>query len=362
MKYQGHDDYMTQDPQMPTWGVVSTIDEPSPLVAAFVAHHLAVGAREVHVFLDRPNPEAEALLDGVEGAFVHHCGEDGWARGWRNKRPARHEGRQKYNATRILDETKLDWIVHCDADEYVNLQRPLEWELQKTGPGKAWIRLEVDERCFVDGEPRASIFDGAFRRKWDGFEKEGLLFYGFRKRFLNRGVGGHIAGKPVVRAGQGYAIGVHFPLSNWDSKVNDLPYRPSYNGRLLHFDGMTPLHYLLKMLRRATTKVKGDPVPFVAPRTAQFSEAAKFADDPEILRGLWRDVQALRPYEAEELAEHGLLTRPEIAITSEVSALFGERVDLSPAAFDRALIAHEADLLARLHETFGFDPEPLMSQ
>jgi hypothetical protein len=352
---------MTQDPQMPSWGVVSTVDEPAPLVAAFVAHHLAAGAREVHVFLDRPNPEAEALLADVAGAHVHQSGEDGWQQGWRKKRPVRHQGRQKYNATRILNETKLDWLVHCDADEYVRVERPLEWELEKTGPQKAWIRFEVDERCYLDEGPGATIFEGAFRRKWDGFEKEGLLFYGTRKRFLNRGVGGHIAGKPIVRSGHGYAIGVHFPLSHWDSKVNDLPYRPSYNARLLHFDGLTPLHYILKMLRRATTKVQGQPVPYVAPRTAQFAAASDFADDPEGLRDLWWQVQGLRDYEAVELEEHGLLTRPDVPIAAEVDALFGSKVDLSPAEFDRALIAHEADLIARLHDTLGFDPAPLMS-
>lgn len=353
---------MTETEAMPRWGVVATVDEPAALVAAYAAHHLAIGASAVHVFLDRPNPEAEALLAGVEKVFVHHSGEDGWVRGWRSKRPARHQGRQKYNATRILDETDLDWLIHCDADEYVNLERPLEWELARTGPQKAWLRLEVDERCHVSKAPGADIFGGVFRRRWNGFKEEGLLFYGLRARYLNKGLAGHVAGKPVVRSGRGYAIGVHFPLSNWDSKVNDLPYRPSYNGRLMHFDGLTPLHFILKMLRRATTKVTGEPVPYVGSRRAQFDAAASRADDPVELLRLWWDVQGIRDYEAEELEAHDLLVRPEVTIAEETRALFGGRVDLSPAAFDRALVAHEAELIARLGAEFGFDPEPLMSK
>ena len=346
----------------PAWGVVATVDEPPALVAAFVAHHLAAGAREVHVFLDRPNPEAEALLAGVEGCHLHQSGEDGWARGWKQKRPHRHQARQKYNATRVLAETRLDWILHCDADEYIELARPLEWELAKTGPVKAWLRLEVDERCFVGTGRGRTIFDGAFRRMWPEWDSEGTQFYAGRAQFLNRGVGGHVAGKPVVRSGRDYAIGVHFPLSHWDSKVNDLPYRPSYNGRLMHFDGMTPLHYLLKMLRRASTRVSGDPVPYVAPRTAQFSTAAERAGDPEGLRAFWWQVQGLSEAEAEVLAAKGLLTRPDPGIAQAVRALFGDRVDLSPVAFDRALIEHEADLIRKARRLWGFDPVPLMAQ
>lgn len=356
-----HDRRMTQSEEMPRWGVVATVDEPAALVAAYVAHHRAIGASEVHVFFDRPNPEAEALIGGVDGVFVHHSGEDGWARGWRNKRPARHQGRQKYNATRTLAETDLDWLIHCDADEFVSLARPLEWELAKTGEQKAWLRLEVDERCYLSKAPGADIFAGAFRRRWDGFAEEGLLFYGLRARYLHKGLAGHVAGKPVVRSGRGYAIGVHFPLSHWDSTVNDLPYRPSYNARLMHFDGLTPLHFLLKMLRRVTTKVTGQPVPYVNSRTAQFNEAALRAEDPDELMRLWWDVQGLRDYEAEELAAHELLIRPQLAIAEETHALFGDKVDLSPAGFDRALIRHEADLIGRLHDAFGFDPEPLVS-
>ncbi|OWY04248.1 MULTISPECIES: glycosyltransferase family 2 protein [unclassified Thioclava] len=352
---------MTQGQDMPRWGVVATVDEPAALVAAYVAHHLSIGASEVHVFFDRPNPEAEALLAPVEGAFIHHSGDDDWERSWRRKRPARHQGRQKYNATRALTETELDWMIHCDADEFVSLVRPLEWELAKTGEQKAWLRLEVDERCYLDRKPGPDIFSGVFRRRWDGFQDDGLMFYGFRARFLKKGLAGHVAGKPVVRAGRGYAIGVHYPLKDWDSKENDLPYRPSYNGRLMHFDGLTPLHFILKMLRRATTKVKGQPVPYVGSRKAQFAEAAERAADPAELKALWWEVQGMRDYEAAELEAHELLIRPDVKIAAETRALFGDRVDLSPASFDHALLLHEAELIARLKDEFGFDPEPLVS-
>ncbi len=345
------------------WGVVATMDEPAPLAAAWVAHHLAIGASEAHVFFDRPNPEAEALLCGIDGVFVHRSGDDGWERSWKQKRPARHQGRQKYNATRALADTKLDWLIHCDADEYVRLVRPLDWELSKTGEGKAWLRLEVEERVWLDPAMGPDIFQGAFRTRWDMFDLMGVGLYGVeRAGFLNRGVSGHVAGKPCVRAGRGHVIGVHYPISHWDATQSDLPYRSSYNATLMHFDGLTRLHYVLKMLRRGSIQVKGKPVPYADSRTRQFTAAAARAGDPAALADLWWAVQGVSAEEAAQLAELEVLVRPPVGIVAETRALFGDRVDLSPAAFDRALIAHEAAHLKEFAELWGFDPEPLMAR
>ena len=350
---------MPETAALPSWGVVATIDEPAALTAAFVAHHLAVGAQSVHVFLDRPNPETEALLSGVQGVVLHHSGEDGWARGWKARRPARHEARQKYNATRALAEAGLDWLVHCDADEFVHPCRDFALDLASAGPEKAWIKLEVEERCFLRRRPRG-LFEGAFRAPWPEFEEEGSALYGNRARFLNRGVAAHSAGKSCTRAVEGRVIGVHYPLAHWDESRNTLPYRPSYNARLRHFDGLTPLHYILKMLRRATTEVAGQPVPHGGPRLAQMAAAARRVQAPEALAQLWWKVLGLRKPEAEALEARGMLTRTDTGIEAAVAALFGTRVDLTPAAFDRALVAHEAELIDRLHDQMGFDPAPLM--
>jgi hypothetical protein len=349
---------------LPRWGVVATMDEPAQLVAAWAAHHLAIGASEVWIFLDRPNPGAEALLAGIEGVYLHRSGDDGWARAWKQKRPARHQGRQKYNATRALAETGCDWLCHCDADEFIAPfeGRDLARDLGHVGPGKVWVKLEVEERSFVSGLPgmdaAGTIFQGDFRRPWIGQPEAMAAFYGPRAPFVDRGLGGHVAGKSITRAGLGLVIGVHYPLSHWDSSKNDQPYRPANAARLRHFDGMTPLHYLLKMIRRATTEYKGQPVPYGAPRKAQFTRVAEIADDPQALLEQWWAVQGLSPYEASELGTAALLVRGDDIIVQHALARF-PGLDLTPAGFDAALIGHEAALIALARERFGFDPAAL---
>ncbi len=350
-----------ESPDLPRWGVVGTMDEPAPLVAAWVAHHLAIGASEVHVVFDRPDPPTERLLHGVAGCFVHRSGEDGWAQHWKAKRPSRHQGRQKYNATRIANEADVAWMVHCDADEFIHLERPFEWELAKTNE-KAWLRLEVLERTFVPDVTGNDIFQGVFRKRWDGFEEEGQAFYGARAQLLNRGVSGHIAGKACMRTGQGYVMGVHHPTESWDAPGGTvtLPYRPSYNARLMHFDGLTPLHYILKMMRRALTQVKGDPVPYAEPRVAQFQEAAARARNPQALWDQWFAVQGVTEAEEMALVKRDLLHRIDCPVLGHAQALFPE-LDFTSSGFDRLLLIHEAELIDRAKAELGFDAQAFVS-
>jgi len=101
------------------WGVAGTMDEPAPLILAWVAHHLSLGAAEAHVYLDRPNPEVTEALAGIEGAFVTVCDASHWANSTRGTRPKRVNARQMLNATEVYTTRPLDWLLHCDADEFL---------------------------------------------------------------------------------------------------------------------------------------------------------------------------------------------------------------------------------------------------
>ena len=63
----------------PSWAVVATVDEPAPLIIAFVAHTLSLGPKALHLFLDRPNPEAEAALRGLPNLHLVVCDAGHWA-------------------------------------------------------------------------------------------------------------------------------------------------------------------------------------------------------------------------------------------------------------------------------------------
>ncbi|MFT3689877.1 glycosyltransferase family 2 protein [Paenirhodobacter sp.] len=330
---------------MQSWGVVALADEPGALIAAFAGWHLAQGAAEVHICLDRPNPEARDLLTGVPGVFLCEAGEDGWAFNGVGHRPARHLGRQKYHASRVLAQTRLDWLVHCDADEFV---RPLKGSvagvLSAVRPGASYVRIPVAERVFV-GDPGPDIFGGQFRAPWDG---QGV-YDEAQRLLLNRGVAGHQIGKSATRAGRGLFLGIHQPMRDYGGGGRDVPFDRSPELRLLHFDGLTELHYALKMMRRALALRVKAPPPHGPHRLLQIETLAAVASDPAAIHEQWRAAKTITPAQAEALRAEGVLSDDEVAM------------DLSAAAFDRALIAREGALIEAAHRAFGFDPAPFMA-
>lgn len=355
-------DHKSASAARPRWGIVATVDEPAALLGAWVAHHLAIGADELHLFLDRPNPEAEALLGGIAGVVLHHSGEDGW-KGRGGKRPGHHVQRQSHNATRILNETTLDWLVHCDADEFLRLSSPLAEELAATDPRNEWLRLAVEERVWTEAGEGPDIFAGSFRCPLDDFALIGPGLYGpERAARMNSGLSGHEVGKPIVRTRRGHIMNVHRPGSGGTERRFDLRHRRAESVRVLHFNGMTRMHYIVKMLRRALFMADGMRMPSSPARKAQFETAVNRARDPAALTAMWQDMQCLTADEAGILAELGALHDTPTDIVAHARAMFGDRIDLGPAAFDRALIAHEAAAMADLRQRTGFDPAGLMAR
>ena len=350
---------------MAGWGVVALADEPGALVAAFVAHHLELGAGAVHVCLDRPNEEAQDLLAGVPGAHLHAAGADGWAFQDVGRRPRTHLGRQKYHASRMLAETGLDWLLHCDADEF--LQPPGEGTigaLLDAAPEAAnWLQVAVAERAWIGPGPGADIFAGVFRLPWDDFARQGRRVYDeAAMHLLHFGLCGHRMGKCFARAGRGLFIGVHQGLLSFSGETRD-PAKAVLDGlRILHFDGLTELHYGLKMMRRALNEKPGRKSRHTEARQVQFLAMAEDAGQGAAMHALHVAAKTVTPAQAEWLAKAGHLRRWHPEIAARVARVLGQAPDLSPAAFDRALIAREAELIAHARAAYGFEPEALAAK
>lgn len=312
----------------PTWAVVATVDEPSALIISFAAHYLALGATEVHLFLDRPNPAAEAALAGLPRLHVTVCDAGFWARvGWR---PVLHVGRQSHNANAVYAATQADFLLHCDCDEFVRGGAALAAELVVLPVEAAYLRLQMAERVQMADAAEQGIFDGPFRLPVEMFDLVGEGIYGADARFLKDGLTGHRIGKAAVRTGLGVTMGLHKP----DGK---LPYADSAPGRLLHFDGLTRLHYSLKLWRRAVEPVTSGKPRHGRPRLAQIAAMREG-------QALAERLKTLTPQQIEVLDGMGYLDwrgfDPRAAL-----AQFGLAPDLSAAAFDAELRERDADFI-----------------
>lgn len=325
----------------PTWAVVATMDEPAQLVAAFAAHYLSIGASEVHIFLDEPDAEAQALLAGLPQVFVTVCDKLYWKNSAIGRRPKMHFGRQSRNAQAVFLKTKADWLLHCDADEFARDGEAIVQAMEKAPEHAIYLRLTVGERVGLAGQPQTGLFDGIFRREVADFDVVGKEIYGIFYRFLRRGLTGHMAGKALTRVGSEVTVGLHSPAGGRH------PHRIIEGTEILHFDGLTRLHYMLKMLRRAHEPVHSGNERHGGSRIIQFESFRESVHDAEHRETLVTMLKEITEEQAAKLESRRALSRARFD-PSPALAAFGLTVDLSVEAFDAVLRRRHQQFLAEV--------------
>jgi hypothetical protein len=337
----------------PTWSVHATVDEPLPLLQAFVAHYLSLGATGVHLALDRPDDDLIFALRAIDGVTLTLCDDRWWRSTKRGTRPGRTVQRQAVNATRHYRHIASDWMLSCDADEFLWPARPVADILRDTPAEQAFRVFPVAERALRVGG--TTILDGPFRM----YRPELASVVVGQGDYFADGFMGHIRGKSITRRGLPIRIGTHRPVLNSDDSDDRSPGYPQKPDRvddalLLHFDGLTPLHLLLKCLRWYDNGLRdagNDPtqIKFTrkSTRTKLIQAVHQARGDGAALRALLDQV-LLTEAQADHLQAQGAL----LDLSPDFGSAMARHVpglapDLSVAAFDRALIAAHADLMAR---------------
>ena len=89
------------------------------MVITFVAACFARGAAEVLLYLDTPQPAAEAELARMPGCVLIRCDAAYW-RARPEERPWAPSDRQRYNLWRACENSGADWLLHINADELLS--------------------------------------------------------------------------------------------------------------------------------------------------------------------------------------------------------------------------------------------------
>lgn len=326
-------------PGASSWGLVMLAREPAVLVLSHLAWHLELGAREIHLYLDDPaDPVADAAA-ALPGVRVTRCDDAFWQR-LGGARPALQTRRQTLIASLAYAQAGVDWLLHLDADEFLHLPAggaaAMGEELARQHDFTGYLALPNLERAFTRADP-VGIFEGVFRRPLPrNADLPPTLAH--QAGFVARGVSGHAAGKAMSRTGQGYVLQPHAP--RLDGAL--VPSRRAGGLLVLHFDGLTPLHWLLKLRRYAAHPLESWER-FLGPhRRAQLAHIRAHPDDPAALRAFHDRLKccpAPAALEAQGLIE-ALRFAPEPALRRWLGAL----PDLSVAAFDAELRAREPEL------------------
>lgn len=319
-----------------TWAVVMTTNDPAPLVAAMVWHHLDQGAAEVWVYLDGADEGIGAMLADEPRCHVTVCDAAYWGACGEAVRPPLHVVRQILNARDAYRRCRARWLLHCDTDEFVSCGAALAQDLR----GLAWrpwvnfVRLRVAERVWPKGGAQEDVFSGVFRMPFpDGRSPS---------PFLNAGLSGHTVGKALVRTRGGWRMGVHgpeLPERRW--MRFGFMWREAREARLLHFDAITEVHWVVKMLRkRAAVRHKGE-AEYAPSRTRLIRRVEAAVTKGRSLRDILDQVLCLTPRAEAELRDAGLLFAPVVDAGAAYRARYGA---LTVTQVDAALIAGNPDL------------------
>lgn len=341
-----------------TWGIVATVDEPAQLLVAFAAYHLAIGAAQLHIYFDNPNPEAEAALASLPRLSLTLCDEAHWARSNNGKRPVLRTGRQAANLRDAYAKTGVDWLMHIDADEFVRDPKIITDAIANAPDDVIFYQLGMLERVRRLGAPVELIFGGIFRAYDPTAQDWAQDLYGRFAKFMPDGFAGHGIGKAMMRTGNGTLDhDVHFPREQMTNRVPNFERLPR---ALYHFDGLTPLHTVLKLHGRYDWQGFSETrKPDTVGRGAQLRYVRNNRMKQAQLERLIEGIQFLTPAQEAALDVKGLLETAPFDPTPQLAQM-GVSADLSAAGFDAALRLRMAERIADTafaNVGFGETPE-----
>lgn len=203
---------MPEAPATPTWGLAATILAPAEEILRFAAHHLDLGAHRLYLYLDAPNPEAEAALKAHSKVRVRVCDAGYWKR-HHGQRPAKHQVRQTLNATHAYGRrAEVDWLGHIDVDEFLWPETTVTGALAALPAGTLTARMRPAEALAADTpDPfapatafKALHVDRAAR------DRSTAALYPEYAAHIDDGFMSHVAGKIFLRTGlEGIEMRIH---------------------------------------------------------------------------------------------------------------------------------------------------------
>lgn len=229
-----------------TWGIVATIKAPTTQILNFVAHHLDLGARRVHVYLDEDDPVARSALKRHPKCRVIHTDDGYWRRRRKHRgRPGGHQHRQTLNATHCYNRRpEVTWLLHADVDEFLWPGAALVEQLDALPPDTLSARIRPIEALApdpADPPPDGQIWCKGFARLLATRREETNAIYPTYGDHLNGGFLSHVAGKVFTRTGEDdVSLRIHNAFRNKEMDA-DPPELPGC--RLVHLHAKDWTHW-----------------------------------------------------------------------------------------------------------------------
>ncbi|WP_168769194.1 glycosyltransferase family 2 protein [Yoonia maricola] len=326
----------------PTWAVVATVDEPPALVQAFVAWYLSLGAARIFIYCDKPGDPVGSVLRHLPQVTVLMCDDAHWLRVGKS-RPRRHQVRQVRNARDAYAQMEADWLIHCDADEFLWPRMPVAETLAGVDDGVDGLVVQVAERVHAARSPTQNIFEGAFRRPFREPAARGRRIFGLDYDLTYRGLTGHSQGKAFVRKGRALNMSIHRPRPVRSDQEVALERAHVDALELLHFDGLTTAFWTYKLARMVYALEKRDGMP---PSDHRRKQADALIADPDGAEALYDRLKRPDAALIDLLKTMGLWVEPSFDPSEPIARWFPDQpADLRPDVLDAWLQRKKAHVL-----------------
>jgi len=309
-----------RDPARLRWGTVSTIKAPLGDIARFAAYHLDLGAAEMHIYLDRPDPQAVEFFAPYPQIRLTEC-DDAYWRGRPERARSAHQLRQAYNASRCYRRTDLHWLAHIDVDEFLLAPRPMAEILAEVPDDAAYARVRPAE-LLDQPDPWSGPAHFKLTRRERGLTKRELTdIYPEFGAYVPEGFLGYNGGKNIARTGlPGIRLGIHGVLYKGAALANGHMLTEVHVGHAhaptwAHFER----HFRFRMTKGSYRKKSDGSMGL-----RDVLDIVLEDEGPAGLRRFYQVMNVATPRLLDRLAAHDMLLTAALDLDEKVARWFGE--------------------------------------
>ena len=313
-------DRVERDSEKLRWGTVSTIMAPLRDIARFAAYHLDLGAAEIHIFLDRPDPAVVEFFAPFPAIHLTEC-DDAYWQGRPERARRTHQLRQVYNASRCYRRCDLHWLAHIDVDEFLLTPRPMAEILAGVSSEAAYARARPAE-LLAQPDPWSGPAHFKLTRQERGLTKRELTdIYPEFGAYVPEGFLGYTGGKNIARTGlPGIRLGIHgvlhegVPLANGEM-LDEVHVGHAHAPNWEKFNR----HLAFRMNKGSYREKLRDRM-----RLRDVLDLVIEAEGETGLRRFYDELNAASPRLLDRLAAHDMLLTARLDLDDKVARWFGD--------------------------------------
>jgi len=311
---------VVSDPGKLRWGTVSTIRAPLCDIARFAAFHLDLGAAEVNIYLDVPDPKTADFFAAHKAVRVAQCTDDYWS-GKPEKARSTHQLRQAFNASHCYRNTGLDWLAHIDVDEFLLAPQSIAQLLASAPADAAFARLRPAEML---AQPDPWVGPSHFKLTGQevGLEKSVIRdFYPEFGPYVPEGFLSHIGGKNIARTGlANIRLGLHHLQQNGARVANGHPLTSAHIGHAHAPSWEVFQQHMTFRMRKGSYRRK----PNETMKVADILDLISAEDGDAGLRRFFDELCQASPALLAHLSAHDMLLTASLDLDEKVARWFGE--------------------------------------